>query len=462
MSEKIIQNRIGKTPLVEVRSLEEYLGISKIYLKLEGNNPSGHREDRLAYLIIKEALSKGKDTICIGTYGIVAGSLAFLSQFFDVRCVFYTPDKDKIMRKDLIGESSEIIEFGDTYEECINESRRVAEANGWFNANAGLENNVMNMCAFSIMANEIFKKTRMNVDTIFSQTSNGSSISGLQLGIKQLWLENKLKKTPAIYAVSTAHGNAIVSSFEKNLDRFQPIREDSEINPTEYSMHLINRYSQNGQDALNAISESGGKALGITEEELIKYYNIINENLEGLHLSIYHAYPLAAFIKEVECGNIKEGNHVIILNDGMVDIDIRPVSDKDDLPLPYNQLVEKTHHWLLGYKDPIIEIEEAVENALDKGFLLCAYQDNELVGITVIVNFGFEHFATSYHLAYIATNSKVKGMGIATQLLNEAIELTEGDLSLHVDLDNEGAIKLYEKMGFKKPYYRMIHQNKSH
>jgi len=80
--EKILKMKIGKTPLLRAHKLEKELGISKIYLKLEGNNPSGHIEDRLAYLIIREALSHKKKTICIGTYGTVGGSFSFTIAVF--------------------------------------------------------------------------------------------------------------------------------------------------------------------------------------------------------------------------------------------------------------------------------------------------------------------------------------------------------------------------------------------
>ena len=81
MSE-ILKTQIGRTPLVRALKLEKDLGVSKIFLKLEGNNPYGHREDRLAYLIIREALSQQKDTICIGTVGTVGYSLAQLSEHY--------------------------------------------------------------------------------------------------------------------------------------------------------------------------------------------------------------------------------------------------------------------------------------------------------------------------------------------------------------------------------------------
>ena len=75
MRDEIFKQRIGRTPLVRARGLEKELGLEKIYLKLEGNNPTGHRVDRLAYLLIRDALSRGTQTLCLAGYGAIAGSL---------------------------------------------------------------------------------------------------------------------------------------------------------------------------------------------------------------------------------------------------------------------------------------------------------------------------------------------------------------------------------------------------
>jgi len=184
-----LKKQVGRTPLIRANKLERELGVSKIYLKLEGNNPSGHREDRLAYLIIREALAHKKKTICLGTYGTVGGSLSLLTENFNIKCVFVVPSKDKMLKRYLLqSPNTEIIEHGRTYEDSVMESRRLAEENGWYDANPGLDNNMMNMYAFEYIAKEIKDVIEGEIDNIFCQTGNGSSISGLHMGFKRLWI----------------------------------------------------------------------------------------------------------------------------------------------------------------------------------------------------------------------------------------------------------------------------------
>jgi len=167
-----------------------------------------------------------------------------------------------------------------------------------------------------------------------------------------------------------------------------------------------------------------------------------------------HWMEAVAFIQEVKSGEIKDGTHVIVLNDAKVDIDIRQM-EKGDLDVSFKKFLHILDDWLIQFSDPHEEIEEAVENAFEYGHVLCAYHANELVGIAIVSRTRFETFLPRYHLSYIATKKDIKGMGIATQLLQEVIRLTGGSLSLHVEVENKRAWKLYEKMGFIKKYYRM-------
>jgi ribosomal protein S18 acetylase RimI-like enzyme len=59
-----------------------------------------------------------------------------------------------------------------------------------------------------------------------------------------------------------------------------------------------------------------------------------------------------------------------------------------------------------------------------------------------------------YYIAEIAVDESQRGEGIGTKILKKAINTAKkGDYSrvvLDVDLTNEGAVKLYESLGFKK------------
>jgi ribosomal-protein-alanine N-acetyltransferase len=73
--------------------------------------------------------------------------------------------------------------------------------------------------------------------------------------------------------------------------------------------------------------------------------------------------------------------------------------------------------------------------------------DEVLVGYLII-----SRYADAWHVMNVAVHADSRGQGVATMLLNRLFDLTAGDdrrgYTLEVRVSNEGAIKLYEKLGF--------------
>jgi threonine synthase len=411
MNNVLIEKRVGKTPLVRAKNLEKKFGVEKIYLKLEGNNPSGYRIDRLTYILIKDALRINKNTICLSVGSNFAKSLAFLSQFYEMNCVFVVPNKDEYKNIELFDKSNiKFIEFGETSEQRIEHVIEVCKKNEWYNANPGMNNSMISNIAYSKVAQELHSKIKGEVDTVFLQSKYGYSLGGLDLGFRQLWVAGELQKIPTL------------NSCTNDVD--------------------------------NVINDTVGKVIGLTDEEVSHYVSEF-EKIENIKLTTANGYAVAGFMKEAEEKKLPKGNHVIILNDGTIDIDVRQVTDDDNLD--GEVIINTVNEWLNEFTDPLCEIQEAYANAAEKGYVIAAFNNNEICGLGIIVRMEFNHFLTKYHLGYIATSDSVEGSGIATMIINEAVELTEGDISLHVEHSNDGAIKLYEKMGFNDHYARMIH-----
>jgi threonine synthase len=103
---------------------------------------------------------------------------------------------------------------------------------------------------------------------------------------------------------------------------------------------------------------------------------------------------------------------------------------------------------------------EAIKCALENGgFVLGAYISGKLKGLAVVIKMPVSVVMPQYHLVYIGADITAGSRGIGTRLMEEVRRITEGNFSLHVDIENKKAIKLYEKMGLKKAYFRMIAQN---
>lgn len=126
-------------------------------------------------------------------------------------------------------------------------------------------------------------------------------------------------------------------------------------------------------------------------------------------------------------------------------------------PQEIDNLIDDLNRFLGPYTDPRPEMQEAIEQARDEGFILEARDpQNRRVGVVVITTTAFQRFQPRYHLAYIAAAPEARGQGVGKKLLAEAQQLTGNEIALHVGPSNEGAIAFYKKLGWDIKYIRMM------
>ena len=129
-------------------------------------------------------------------------------------------------------------------------------------------------------------------------------------------------------------------------------------------------------------------------------------------------------------------------------------------------LVDFLYQHLDEFGDERKDIEKAVDYATNEnanlplslsfgGFILVAKDDkNNTTGAVVVNRTGMTGYIPDNILVYIATHKKHRGKGIGKALLKKTIEISEGDIALHVEPENP-ARYLYEKLGFSNKYLEM-------
>ena len=113
------------------------------------------------------------------------------------------------------------------------------------------------------------------------------------------------------------------------------------------------------------------------------------------------------------------------------------------------------------YGDPKEDIEKCLDYAFGKnnkpgGIVLSAIDSNtqKIVGAVIINKTGMNGYIPENILVYIATDKNMRGKGVGKQLMQTAINLSEGDMALHCEPDNPAKF-LYEKLGFTSKYLEM-------
>lgn len=443
-------NISGKTPLFRAKKIESDLGVKEVYLKLEGTNPYGHKIDRVSEVLIRDAMIQNKEYIFVDGSRDYINSMLYFAEVNDLKVVIPQFKNEKWKRTKY--KSEQIINLTRTkFDNKISFIEEYCMENNYYNAANGHNNRHLSILALEDIGDEITEKLKGQVSTVFTQLSYGHTVSSLYNGFVRNWVQGEIERYPRIVSSTIPKGNAIYDDYKKNFQIDDLDSYDIDIN--KYTRHLFINDSMLLEETLKAVHDTGGEILSIDTELLIESTKYLKK-LENIVLTTEEAYSFAGFYKLAKEGKIEDGKHVIILNNGKSDIQIERLEDFSKYSP--DDLVGFVTEWLMQYKDSVGETKDAIYNAMNNGFVYVAYRNGKVQGICIVVNLGFETFIPRYHLAYIATKAGNKGRGIASELISEVVEVTEGNVSLHVDIGNSRAEKLYEKFGFKHKYNRMI------
>lgn len=281
--EDIFNLEVGDTNLSRARAVEREYDIRQLFIKYEGNNPTGTQKDRIAFAQVLDALRRGYGTIALatcGNYGVACAHAAFLA---GIHCKVYIPSSYHSKRlKEIENLQAELVFLDGSYEEVVSASSRIAQANEWYDANPGGANTPMQIAAYSEIALEIYDQLRDAPKYVACPVSNGTMLAGIYRGFVSLYKRGRTSRIPVFVAGSSANKNPIISSFKKGLEHCEDI-DPEKIKETAINEALINWHSFDGDEALYALNQTSGYAAHISDRKLKEMSAYLNKN-EGMRI----------------------------------------------------------------------------------------------------------------------------------------------------------------------------------
>lgn len=193
MIKQNITELIGKTPLVELKKYEEYVGAkANIIAKLEYLNPAGSIKDRIALSIIEAYEEKGllkKDsTVIEPTSGNTGIGLAMVSAYKGYRLIITMPDTMSKERIDLMKAygAEVILTDGKKGMNGAIEKANELHASIADSIIAGqFENSANPLAHYKTTGPEIYKDSEGKVDILVAGIGTGGTISGIGKYLKE-------------------------------------------------------------------------------------------------------------------------------------------------------------------------------------------------------------------------------------------------------------------------------------
>lgn len=308
----VYESQVGDSIFTRARNLERHFGLRQLWLKFEGDNPSGTQKDRIAFAQTADALRRGFDTVTVATCGNYGVAVALATRIAGLRCVTVIPagyHTRRVAEIEALG--AEIRRAGGTYEDSVQVSSALAASEGWYDANPGGENEVVQMQAYGEISFEIYDQLRDAPAIVAAPMSNGTTLSGLHRGFRSLYRRGKTSKLPRMVGGSAWKKNPIVAAFEQGLERC-PQLDASSIRETVVNEPLINWYSIDGDAALTAIRSSGGFAAGATDAGMKKMAKLLRDQ-QALHVLPASTAGLIALVKLHQQSPLPPDRYVVVL-----------------------------------------------------------------------------------------------------------------------------------------------------
>ena len=265
---KINKLRVGWSPMYKADRLAREIGLENLWVKDDGINPTASLKDRASSMAVVKAAEAGADTIACSSTGNAASSLAGNSAAAGFKTYIFVPDrapKGKIAQLMIFG--ANVITVKGSYEDTFRLSAEAIDRWHWYNRNAAINPYLME--GKKTVALEIAEQFGFKMpEYVAISVGDGCTIAGAWKGFKDLYAIGAIDRLPRLISVQSTGCYPINKAFAEN----KPL-EHMEENTIADSIAV--GVPRNADKALNAIRESNGIAVNVSDDEILDTMRLV-------------------------------------------------------------------------------------------------------------------------------------------------------------------------------------------
>ena len=254
--------RVGGSPLYEEPRLAKQLGLKKLWVKDDGQNPTASLKDRASAMAVAKAREAGARVIACSSTGNAASSLAGNAAAAGLSTYIFVPSrapKGKVAQLMTFGAT--VISVQGNYEETFALSKAAIDKWGWYNRNAAINPYLSE--GKKTVSLEIMEQLRWEVpDYIAISVGDGCTIAGLWKGLKDLHAIGLIDRLPRLISVQ-AEGCCPLNRAIAEDRPWYPMEENTLADSIAVGV------PRNADKALMAIRESNGLVVNVSDEEIM-------------------------------------------------------------------------------------------------------------------------------------------------------------------------------------------------
>ena len=301
----------GFTPLLPLNTLGAELGLSSLWAKDEGINPTGSFKARGLVMAISRAAELGVKAVAIPSAGNAGSATAAYAARAGIPAHVYLPrDVPKAFLAEIRALGAEITLVDGLITDCAKLVKKGADEGRWFDLSTLKE--PYRVEGKKTMGYEIAEQMGWDVpDVILYPTGGGTGIVGIWKAFEEMealgWIGSK---RPRMISVQSAGCAPIVRAFTEEEEFAEPWQNAATIAdglrvPAAVGDFLI----------LRSVRTSGGTALAVSDDEIRASQRKIGHT-EGMFVAPEAAATVAALQTLVAKGAIGANERVLLLITG--------------------------------------------------------------------------------------------------------------------------------------------------
>ncbi len=268
----------GGTPLIPRRDSRE-----EVFLKVEGDNPTGSFKDRGSTVVISDAVHRGFTTTTVASTGNMGASVAAYSAYANLTTRVFIPGHippGKVAQITAYG--AELVPVEGGFPQAVQRSQEEAEK-GAYLASTGL--NPFFIEGLKTIAFEVFEQMGVP-DRVVVPTGTGGILTAIHKGFEELRALGVADRVPQMIAVQSAAVAPIVEAWRDRTE----LRVPGEVETI--ASAILVKVPFNGRSAIQAMDRSGGYGLTVTDHQLVQAIRSLGR--EGIFAEPAAAASMAA------------------------------------------------------------------------------------------------------------------------------------------------------------------------
>jgi threonine synthase len=268
----------GNSPLVRRRDSQD-----EIFMKVEGDNPTGSFKDRGSTVVISDAYNRGFRTTTVASTGNMGASVAAYSAYANMTAQVFIPlcvPPEKIAQITAYGAKLVPIEGG--FAEAVRREKEEA-GKGAYLASPGL--NPYFIEGVKTIAFELYEQMGVP-DKVVVPTGTGGILTSIFKGFEELRYLGVTNKVPQMIAVQSAVVAPIVEAWRNHTEPQQPGEART------IASAILVKTPFNGYSAIDTMNRSGGYGVTVTDHQLVEAIRTLGK--EGIFAEPAAAASMAA------------------------------------------------------------------------------------------------------------------------------------------------------------------------